>query len=136
MSPSVSTDNINDIEQDIAGGSLQASVAVKHQDFDVKGLKICKQTSGRVYQLHGQTGHDNVGKSLQWRTGPEAPTGRHLKSLPHSPSHTNLCHHTQATSHTQKNRTEHDKRTRRGPQIISKKSYFTYPLVTFRTRSG
>lgn len=35
-----------------------------------------------------------------------------------------------------KNRAEHDKRTRRGAQIISKKSYFTYPLVTFRTRSG
>lgn len=35
-----------------------------------------------------------------------------------------------------KNRAEHDKRTRRGSQIISKKFYFTYPLVTFRTRSG
>lgn len=142
MSPSVSTDNINDIDQGIAGGSLRAGVAVKHQDFDVKGLKICKQTSGRVYQLHGQTGHDSVGKSLQGRTGPESPTGRHLKSLPHSPCHTSLCHHTQAPNITQaslphtKTRAEHDRRTRRGPQIISKKSYFTYPLVTFRTRSG
>ncbi len=88
MSPNVSNDNINDIDQGIAGGSLRDGVAVKHQYFDVKGLKICKQTSGRVYQLHGQTGHDNVGKSLQGRTGPKAPTGRHLKSLPHSPCHT------------------------------------------------
>ena len=137
MSPSVSTDNINDIDQGIAGGSLRAGVAVKHQDFDVKGLKICKQTSGRVYQLHGQTGHDNVGKSPQGRTGPEAPTGRHLKSLPHKPlpSHTISQHRTSHLS-SQKTRAEHDKRTRRGPQIISKKSYFTYPLVTFRTRSG
>lgn len=135
-SPNVSTDNINDIDQGIAGGSLLDGVAVKHQDFDVKGLKICKQTSGRVYQLHGQTGHDNVGKSLQGRTGPEAPTGRHLKSLPHKPlSLPSSKYHTSHLPHT-KTRAGHDKRTRRGPQIISKKSYFTYPLVTFRTRSG
>lgn len=106
----VSTDNINDIDQGIAGGSLRDGVAVR--GFTREGAHAV----GRV--------------APQGRTGPEAPNGRHLKSLPHKP----LPSH-KLPSIT-KTRAEHDKRTRRGAQIISKKSYFTYPLVTFRTRSG